>query len=68
MFRFLRIKFLSKDPIRPLGRWHNCGEQYNEKYMKLKEEQKLIRHQKKYYLSKLKLYKDLINFSNKYKD
>lgn len=32
--------FLKETPKVPLGRWHNCGIYFNEKYLKLKEIQK----------------------------
>lgn len=41
------FKTLSRSIKYPLGRWHNSGEYFNEKFLILKEKQKEIRFEYK---------------------
>jgi len=38
--RFFFLNVLWKEVKHPLGRWHNTGQYYDEKFLKLKEAQK----------------------------
>lgn len=50
MFILNIIRNISFNEIKnPLGRWHNSGQFYNEKYLKLKETQKKKREIMKKY-------------------
>lgn len=41
------LQTLFKQTKYPLGRWHNCGEYFKDKFLKLKEEQKKKRFEMK---------------------
>jgi hypothetical protein len=41
------LRILFKETKYPLGRWYNCGYYFNDRFLKLKEEQKKKRFEMK---------------------